>query len=114
MTARLTLIRDHGQDVQDRIVRLWLDEEPLGPLRYGETLSLAIAPGPHTLRAWNTLFTTRHAFEAAPGEDVRLQVVHGMTGGARLMVLMLGVAYLRVSFQPLPSGQVTEASEAMA
>jgi hypothetical protein len=37
-----------------------------------------------------------------------------MTGGARLMVLMLGVAYLRVSFQPLPSGQVTEASEAMA
>lgn len=114
MTARLTLIRDHGQDVQDRIVHLWLDEKTLGPMRYGETLSRAIAPGPHTLRAWNTLFTTRHAFEAAPGEDVRLQVVHGMTGGARLMVLMLGVAYLRVSFQPLPSGQVTEASEAMA
>jgi len=114
MTSHLTLIRDHGQDVQDRIVHLWLDEAPLGPLRYGDTLSRPITPGRHTLRAWNTLFTSRYTFEAAPGEAVRLQVVHGMTGGARLMVLMLGVAYLRVSFQPLPSGVATEASEAMA
>ncbi|MCC7123855.1 MAG: hypothetical protein IT178_03345 [Acidobacteria bacterium] len=108
MTARLSLQRDDPHDIQDRVVRLWVDGEPWGTIGYGRTLTRDIAPGPHVVKAHNTLFGTTFSFEAAPGEEVRLRCVNGMTGGARLMVLMLGVAYLRVRIERLPSARVGE------
>jgi hypothetical protein len=108
MTARLSIVRDHPQDIQDRLVRLWVDGERCDNLGYGQTHVRDIAPGPHVVKAHNTLFGTTFAFEAAPGEDVRLRLVNGMSGGARLMVLMMGVAYLRVRVEQLPSGRVGE------
>jgi hypothetical protein len=35
-------------------------------------------------------------FDAAAGETVRFRCENGLTGGGMVMVLMLGVAYLRV------------------
>ena len=35
-------------------------------------------------------------FDAAQGETVRFRCENGLTGGGMVMVLMMGVAYLRV------------------
>ena len=51
---------------------------------------------PSQVKASNTLFSTRVEFDAAPGETVRYRCENGLTGGGMVMVLMMGVAYLRV------------------
>ena len=97
LPARLVITRDHPQDVQDRPVYLWIDGEKLDQvLRYGTTFTRELAPGPHTVKANNTLFSHTVTFDAAPGEAVRFRCDNGLTGGGKVMVLMLGVAYLRV------------------
>jgi hypothetical protein len=41
--------------------------------------------------------------DVAPGEHIRLTCQNGITGGGMLMVLMLGVAYLRVKLEKVKS-----------
>lgn len=95
--VRLEIVRKHPQDVQDRPVYLWIDGEKWdGILRYGMTFSRDLPPGKHHIKANNTLFSHNVDFEAAPGETVRYECENGLTGGGMVMVLMMGVAYLRV------------------
>jgi hypothetical protein len=110
MMARLSIVRDAPDDVQDRVVNLWIDDHAWGRLRYGQTLTQDVDPGRHVVKAHNTLFGTTIEFDAAPGEEVRLRCENGLTGGGKLMVLMLGVAYLRVRLTRLPSSTVGETS----
>src|SRR5688572_2310075 len=96
-SARLVITRDHPQDIQDRPVYLWLDGEKWeSVLKYGKTFERELTPGPHTVKASNTLFSTTVKFDAAAGETVRYRCENGLTGGGMVMVLMMGVAYLRV------------------
>jgi hypothetical protein len=106
MTAQLTIERREPDDIQDRQIRLWVDGERIENLAYGRTHTQAIAPGHHVVKAHNTLFGTSLEFEASDGEEVRLSCANGMTGGGKLMVLMMGVAYLRVRLERLPSRPV--------
>jgi hypothetical protein len=96
-TARLVITRDHPLDVQDRPVYLWVDGEKWDKvLRYGTIFTRDIAPGRHKLKVHNTLFGHTVEFDAAPGEEIKYRCENGLTGGGMVMVLMLGVAYLRV------------------
>jgi hypothetical protein len=110
MSARLTITRRQSDDVQDRTIQLWVDGERIDNLPYGKTYTRDIAPGRHVVKAHNTLFGTNLEFEAAPGEEVRLSCANGMTGGGKLMVLLMGVAYLRVRLEQLPSGAIGDVS----
>jgi hypothetical protein len=95
--AQLIITRDHPQDVQDRPVYLWIDGQKWdGVLRYGKIFTRDLSPGRHTVKAHNTLFGNTVEFDAAPGETVRFRCENGLTPGGIVMVLMLGVAYLKV------------------
>jgi hypothetical protein len=95
--ARLIITRDHPQDVQDRPVYLWIDGEKWdGVLRYGKVFERELTPGRHTVKAHNTLFGNTVEFDAQAGETVRYRCENGLTPGGIIMVLMLGVAYLKV------------------
>ena len=96
-SSQLVITRDHPEDVQDRPVYLWLDGEKWeGVLRYGKTFTREVAPGPHTIKASNTLFSTTEKFDAVAGGTVRYRCENGLTSGGMVMVLMMGVAYLKV------------------
>ena len=85
----IVVSRNSPHDFQDRQIYLWIDEEPLGKIRYGQAISKTIEPGQHTVRAFNTLFTRQITIEAAPGEEVRVKCGTGMpTAGWLLMILM--------------------------
>jgi hypothetical protein len=87
-------------------VYLWIDGEKWdGVLRYGTTFRRDLPPGKHQIRANNTLFSHTVDFEAAPGETVRFECENGLTGGGMVMVLMMGVAYLRVRLKRVPQAQ---------
>lgn len=76
---------------------LWIDGEKWdGVLRYGKRFERELPPGHHKVKASNTLFSTTKEFDAAAGETIRYRCENGLTGGGMVMVLMLGVAYLRV------------------
>jgi hypothetical protein len=101
--AHLVITRDHPEDVQDRPVYLWIDGVKWeGVLRYGKTFERELEAGPHTIKASNTLFSTTEQFTAAAGETVRFRCENGLTGGGMVMVLMMGVAYLKVKLVRLP------------
>ena len=98
-TATIEIVRNTPDDVQDRWVRIHIDDTPEEILRYGETLRRHVPPGRHRIKAHNTLFGHTLNVDVAPGEAVRLTCQNGITGGGMLMVLMLGVAYLRVRLE---------------
>jgi hypothetical protein len=88
--------RNSAYDFQDRQIYLWIDDEPLGKIRYGEAISRTIEPGHHTVRAFNTLFTRAITVDAAPGEEVRIKCGTGMPTAGWIMMVFLHVTYLRV------------------
>jgi hypothetical protein len=97
--ARLTITRSHPQDVQDRPVYISINGERIGTLKFGSVFTRDLPPGHHRINAHNTLFGHTLEIDAAPGEEIRLRCQNGLTGGGMLMVLMLGVAYLRVRLE---------------
>ena len=92
----IVLNRNSPNDFQDRQIYVWIDGEPLGKIRYGQSISQTIEPGPHSIRVFNTLLSQTLTINAAPGEQVRLQCGNGMPTAGWLMMIFLHVTYLRV------------------
>jgi hypothetical protein len=92
----ILLRRNSAQDFQDRQIYVWVDEEPLGKIRYGQSITHPVEPGEHTIRVFNTLLSQTLKFTAAPGEQVRFQCGNGMPTAGWLMMIFLHVTYLRV------------------
>lgn len=92
----ITINRNSPHDFQDRQIYLWIDDEPLGKIRYGAAITRSVAPGRHTVRAFNTLFTRTLSVDVAPGEETRVRCGTGMPTAGWLMMVLLHVTYLRV------------------
>ena len=98
-TATLSITRDTPDDVQDRWIRVWLDGTFWDVLRYGKTLTTEIDPGRHTIKVSNTLSRDTMAFDARPGELIRLRCHNSISKGGFLSILMIGVAAIRVRLE---------------
>lgn len=78
---------------------MFVDGEPLGKLKYGKTMSMAIAPGRHLVRAFNTLLSHTVEIDAMPGDHIRLRCTNGMPTVGWLMMMFLHVTALRVRLE---------------
>ena len=67
-TATLTIRRQSREDCGYREVIVLLDGTHLGILSYGDVLTHEIQPGPHRIRAHNTLFSKTLDFTVKVGE----------------------------------------------
>jgi hypothetical protein len=92
----IVLQRNSPHDFQDRQIYVFVDNQPIGKIRYGHLLSHPIEPGEHTVRVFNTLMSQTITIKAAPGEQVRLRCGTGMPTAGWLMMIFLHVTYLRV------------------
>ena len=101
--AQLTISRRFPDDFQDRQIYLFVDEEPWGKVRYGESITRDIAPGRHRVRAFNTLFSRTVDMDVRPAEHVRLGCGNGFPRAGWLLMLILHVTYLRVRLEREPS-----------
>jgi hypothetical protein len=97
--AQLTISRNSGSDFQDRQVYLFVDGEPWGKVKYGRPVTREIAPGPHRVRAFNTLFSHTIEVDAVPGEHVRLRCRNAMPTAGWLMMIFLHVTALTVRLE---------------
>ena len=97
--AQLTVTRNSASDFQDRQVYLYVDGELWGKVKYGRPVTREIPPGPHKIRAFNTLFSHTIEIDAASGEHVRLRCRNGLGRGGWIMMVIWQIAALRVTLE---------------
>lgn len=100
-SATIEIFRDTREDVQDRWVRLFIDDEPAEILRYGETYRRELAPGRHRIKAHNTLSNHAIDVELAAGETLRIRCHNHFAKGGILMMLTIGFAFIKVRLEVL-------------
>jgi hypothetical protein len=105
-TAKVTVTRKDPRDIQDRQVVVSLDGKPLATLLYGKEVTREVPPGPHRLRAHNTLFWKTIEFDLAPGEHARFRVINRAGTGTFSMLGLLGVGPLFLTFEREPESGV--------
>jgi hypothetical protein len=98
-SAQLSITRRDHDDLQDRQILTFFDGQPWGKVRYGETVTREVTPGPHTVRAFNTLFSKTLTIDVKPGEHVRLRTANGFPRAGWFLMVWLQVTYLRVRLE---------------
>jgi len=91
--ATLTVRRQAADDIGYREIYVSLDGESLGMLRNGQSVTREITPGPHELRAHNTLFRKTAKFSVGAGEHARFLAVN-RSGLGTYSTLALIVGFL--------------------
>jgi len=96
--ASVTVSRTSPEDFKDRQIILTLDEDRLGILMFGESVSRDLEPGPHRLRISNTFVWKTVTFDVKPGDQVRFEVVNrpGRLTYPMLLIMGVGPLYLTV------------------
>jgi len=97
--ARITIRRESPEDVGFREIFVSIDGEQVAILRPSETFSLDVAPGPHRLRAHNTLFWKTHDLVLKPGEHVRFVAINKAGFGTFGFMTFLGASPLYLTFE---------------
>src|SRR5690349_7779571 len=90
--ARITITRQSPQDAGYREVFVSLDGEQIAMLQFGDTFTCEVKPGPHKLRAHNTLFWKMHQIVRRPGEHAKFTAVN------RTGTISFGLLFMLVAF----------------
>jgi hypothetical protein len=98
--ARITICRQSPQDAGYREIFVSIDGEQVAMLEYGETYSAEIKPGPHRLRAHNTLFWKTRQIVLRPGEHAKFTVINRTGTISFGLLFMLGAFPLYLTFEP--------------
>ena len=100
-TATLTLTRTSDEDAKQRQVYVSLDGAQVAYMMFGDTKTLSLTPGKHTLKANNTLVWKTLDFEAQPGEEIRFSLVNYPGRGFALLLALFGASllFLRIDRQ---------------
>ena len=103
-TATVTVRRQSKQDVGYRDIYVSLDGEPLAQLKAGEEVSKEISPGPHQLRAHNTLFRKSVDFTVRVGEHASFMTINRAGFGTYSVLAFFfggGPLYLTLEYEGL-------------
>lgn len=98
----LTVSRHDPDDVQDRQIYLFVDGQPWGNIRYGQSVTRPVSPGRHQVRAFNTLFSKTLDVQVRPAEHVRMRCANGFPEAGWLLFVFLHVTYLLVRLEVEP------------
>jgi hypothetical protein len=97
--ARITIRRESPDDVGFREIFVSLDGEQVAILRPNESFSLDVAPGPHRLRAHNTLFWKTQDIVLKPGEHAKFVAINKAGFGTFGLMTFLGASPLYLTFE---------------
>src|SRR4051812_21949885 len=89
--ARITVRRNAPSDAGQRQVILSMDGKPLFTLLHGQWATREIAPGPHTLKANNTLVSKTIDFSIEPGAHAEFLTANVAGRWAFSALALLGV-----------------------
>ncbi|HLJ51407.1 MAG TPA: hypothetical protein VKU01_35615 [Bryobacteraceae bacterium] len=98
--ARIVLKRTSPEDVRQRQVIVKLDDEHIGNLMFGKTMTRAVDPGHHTLRVDNTWNKRKMEFDIAEGGEAVFRVINRAGRFTWFLVSALGAGPMYVSIEP--------------
>jgi hypothetical protein len=90
--AQLSVHRTSPEDMQERELYVSLDGGPNTILRYGDSMTVPVAPGHHRLRVHNTISRKLAEFDAAPGQHVRFRSANVRGRNFAVLAMFLGIA----------------------
>lgn len=91
-TTAITVRRTASVDSQDRELYVSVDGGPNSILRYGDSVTIPVDPGPHHLRVHNTWSRKRAEFDVAPGQEVRFSAANIPSRNFGVLATFLGFA----------------------
>jgi len=97
VTGTITIRRKSPDDVQQRQVIVKVDGENVGELFYGDTISVPVTPGHHSLRVDNTWNWKTLELEVAAGDHLKFQTVSRAGRFTWFLVSMFGAGPIYVS-----------------
>jgi hypothetical protein len=97
--AQITISRQSQQDAGYREIFVSLDGEQLVMLQYGESFTCEVTPGPHRLRAHNTLFWKTHDIVLRPGEHAKYTAINRTGTISFGLLFMLGAFPVYLTFE---------------
>jgi len=97
--ARITIRRESPDDVGFREIFVSLDGEAVAILKPNETFTVEVTPGPHRLRAHNTLFWKTHELVLRPGEHAKFVAINRAGFGTFGFMTFLGASPLYLTFE---------------
>ena len=97
--ATVTVTRTSPDDVGFREVFVSLDGEEIAILHSGDTVTREVAPGPHELRAHNTLIRKREQFELKAGETATFLAINKAGRGTFSILSLLGAGPIYLTLQ---------------
>jgi hypothetical protein len=108
--ARITICRESPQDAGYREIFVSIDGEQVAILEYDDTYTAEIKPGPHRLRAHNTLFWKTHHIVLRPGEHAKFIAINRTGTISFGLLFMLGAFPLYLTFEreteTVPTGKL--------
>ena len=97
--ARITVRRQSPDDVGVREIFVSVDGEQVAILRPDEAFTVDVKPGPHRLRANNTLFWKTQDVVLRPGEHADFVAVNKAGFGTFGLMMFLGASPLYLTFE---------------
>jgi len=97
--ARITIGRQSPQDAGYREIFVSIDGEQVAMLEYGDVYTAEIKPGPHRLRAHNTLFWKTRQIVLRPGEHAKFTAINRTGTISFGLLFMLGAFPLYLTFE---------------
>ena len=88
--ATLTFSRTSLKDIGQREVFISLDGQELAIMKFGDTVTRPVAPGPHLVRIHNTLFWKKIELDLQPGDHAAFQIVNRSGWGTYALASVLG------------------------
>ncbi len=115
--ARITICRQSQEDAGFREVFVSIDGESVAIMQFGETCTFEVKPGPHRVRAHNTLFWKTHHIVLRPGEHAKFIAINKTGTISFGLLFMLGAFPLYLTFEreieksqiPHPKSQIKTA-----
>ena len=101
--AQLTVSRYDGDIFADRQIYIFVDDEPWGKVRYGDSITRELKPGRHKIRAFNTLFSRTIELDLHPAEHARVRCGNGFPRAGWFLMMWLHATYLLVRLEREPA-----------
>lgn len=99
METLVTITRTSDKDVQHRQVIMSIDGEQVATLMYGQSVTKPLTPGPHKIKAYNTLVWKTLDFEVKEGEHAQFSVVNVPGKWSFSLLALLGAGPLYVELE---------------
>jgi hypothetical protein len=98
-SVQLTVSRTSPEDVQQRQIILKLDGRKIATLMFGQSKTVELVPGKHTLLVDNTWKKKRIELEAEAGEHVRFKVVNQLGTLGWILATSFGAGPMKLTVE---------------